>query len=62
MVKDITIIDYLWVHWIDGSKLSGFIDDVDWCIAEIGEDLVFTLECLMHGYKSVITDEFVMGR
>ena len=50
------------VHWIDGSKLSGFIDDVDWCIAQIGEDLVFTLECLMHGYKSVIADEFVMGR
>ena len=30
LVKDITIIDYLVIG--NGSKLSGFIDDVDWCL------------------------------
>lgn len=52
----------LGVHWLDGSKLSTFIDEVDWTLAEVGEDLVLTLECLMRGFKNIISDEIIMAR
>tara|TARA_B100000424_G_scaffold193151_1_gene150656 strand:- start:687 stop:1496 length:810 start_codon:yes stop_codon:yes gene_type:complete len=47
------------VHWIDGSKLNNFIDEVDWCHVKIGEDIILILECLFRGYKNVITDEII---
>ena len=50
------------VHWIDGDKLSTFIDEVDWNLAKTGEDSVFNIECLIRGYKNVIFDEVVMSR
>ena len=50
------------VHWIDGLKLSKFIDEVDWNLAQIGEDLVLTLECLQRGYLHYISDEVAMTR
>lgn len=49
------------VHWIDGRKLQKFIDDVDWNYAQIGEDLILTLECLMKGYRNVTFDEFLIA-
>ena len=49
-------------HWIDGSKLNKFIDEVDWNLVQVGEDNVLSLECAMRGYKNAISDEFLMTR
>ena len=50
------------VHWLDGNKLSKFINDVDWNLAKTGEDSVLSLECLIRGYRNVVFDEVVMSR
>jgi hypothetical protein len=51
----------LGAHFIDGSKLSRFIDDVDWNYVKTGEDTLINLEFLTRGYKSVISDEFAIN-
>ena len=42
--------------------MSKFIDDVDWNVCQIGEDLLFTLECMRRGYMNRVSDEFLQNR
>jgi hypothetical protein len=53
---------FIAAHWIDGSKLSKFVNDVDWNLAQVGEDNVLAIECAMHGHKNITSDEFCMDR
>ena len=46
--------------WIDGKKLSTFVDDIEWSQFPICEDLVLNMETLLHGYGTVRMDEFAM--
>ena len=51
----------LQAFFIDGSKLTKFIDDIDWNYVKTGEDTLINLECLIRGFKNVVTDEFMMN-
>ena len=51
----------LQAFFIDGSKLTKFIDDIDWNYVKTGEDTLINLECLIRGFRNVITDEFMMN-
>ena len=44
--------------WIDGKKLSSFIDEVDWCEFELSEDVALNFEILTRGWQTVRIDEF----
>ena len=49
-------------HFIDGNELLKFVDDVDWNVCQIGEDHLFTLECMRRGYMNRVSDEFLQNR
>jgi len=49
-------------HFIDGNELFKFIDDVDWDVCQIGEDHLFTIECMRRGYMNRVSDEFLQNR
>ena len=49
----------LQAFFIDGSKLTKFIDDIDWNYAKTGEDTLINLECLIRGFRNVIANERV---
>ena len=53
---------FIGAHWIDGNKLTKFIDDVDWNYVQVGEDSMLTLECCMRGYRCLTSCEVVMER
>jgi len=44
--------------WIDGKKLSSFVDEVNWCELEISEDVLLNFEILTRGWQTVRIDEF----
>jgi len=53
---------FIATHWIDGSKLNKFVDEVDWNLAQVGEDNVLAIECAMRGHKNITSDEVCMDR
>ena len=53
---------FLGSHWLDGKKLSKFVDDVDWSYVATGEDILLALECSMRGYKNFISNEILIDR
>tara|TARA_B100000519_G_scaffold150854_1_gene131745 strand:- start:1763 stop:2638 length:876 start_codon:yes stop_codon:yes gene_type:complete len=44
--------------WIDGKKLSKFIDEVDWCEFQLSEDVALNFEILIRGWETIRMDEF----
>lgn len=53
---------FIAVHWLDGKKLSKFINEVDWNYVQTGEDSVLAIECAIRGYKNKVSNEIVMDR